>query len=199
MPRISLSLTSLAGAALLCALAAGTPAHATADDQPGAAPNADPPKVLDERARRGLKIVPAGVHLTMKGRDRALVGLGSYLVNAAGACNDCHTFPSYLPGGDPFQGQTEVINAAQYLTGGRRFGPTVTSPNLRPDANGHPAGLKLWQFIRLMRDGHDPDGSGLLQIMPWPVYGKMVQGDLRAIYEYLSALPAAPDNPNPGP
>ncbi|NML15286.1 cytochrome C [Azohydromonas caseinilytica] len=199
MLRTSLSLSSLAGAALLCALTATAPARAAVeDDQPGAGPSAAPPEALDERARRGLKLVPAGVHLNMKGRDRALVGLGSYLVNAAGACNDCHTHPSYLPGGDPFLGQTEVINAAQYLTGGRQFG-TVTSANLRPDADGHPAGLKLWQFIRLMRNGRDPGDSHILQVMPWPVYGKMVLGDLRAIYEYLSALPPAADNPNPGP
>jgi hypothetical protein len=35
--------------------------------------------------------------------------------------------------------------------------------------------------------------------MPWPVYANMVELDLRAIYEYLRALPKAPDNPNPGP
>jgi hypothetical protein len=184
----SFSLTSL-GAALLCALVAG---KALAQTTP-------PP--LDDRARRGLAIVPEGVKLNMKGRDRALVGLGSYLVNAVGGCNDCHTHPPYAVGGDPFKGQPAVINAAQYLTGGRQFGP-ITSPNLRPDEKGLPAGLRLWQFIRTIRSGHDPDpaaGGRLLQVMPWPVYGHMIQGDLRAIYEYLSALPTAPDNPNPGP
>jgi hypothetical protein len=38
-----------------------------------------------------------------------------------------------------------------------------------------------------------------LQVMPWPVYGKMSDRDLRAIYEYLRAIPSLPDNPNPGP
>jgi hypothetical protein len=187
MHHTSFSLTTL-GAVLLCALTAGKALAQT------------PPPKLDDRARRGLAIVPEGVKLQMKGRDRALVGLGSYLVNAVGGCNDCHTHPSYAPGGDPFKGEPKVVNAAQYLTGGRQFGPTITSPNLRPDEDGLPAGLKLWQFIRTIRTGHDPDVSGrILQVMPWPVYGYMIQTDLRAIYEYLSALPTAPDNPNPGP
>jgi hypothetical protein len=57
-----------------------------------------------------------------RGKNPALLGLGSYIVNTAG-CNDCHTHPSYAPGGDPFQGQPEMIDAAQYLSGGRVFGP----------------------------------------------------------------------------
>ena len=39
----------------------------------------------------------------------------------------------------------------------------------------------------------------LLQVMPWPVYGNMIDQDLNAIYEFLSAIPSRPDNPNPGP
>jgi hypothetical protein len=35
--------------------------------------------------------------------------------------------------------------------------------------------------------------------MPWPVYQHLVELDLRAIYEYLGAIPPRPDNPNPGP
>ncbi len=34
--------------------------------------------------------------------------------------------------------------------------------------------------------------GGLLQVMPWPVYGKMTDRDLIAIYEYLSAIPSRP-------
>ncbi len=51
-----------------------------------------------------------------------------------------------------------------------------------------------------MRTGRDPDGSGrILQVMPWPVYSKMTDLDLRAVYEYLRAIPSLPDNPSPGP
>lgn len=38
--------------------------------------------------------------LNLFGKDRALVGRGSYLVNAAADCNGCHSFPRFLrPGG----------------------------------------------------------------------------------------------------
>jgi hypothetical protein len=38
--------------------------------------------------------------LNLAGKDRALVGLGAYLVNGAADCNGCHTFPRFLrPGG----------------------------------------------------------------------------------------------------
>ena len=153
----------------------------------------------ESQVQRGFEISPPGVKLNLAGKNRDLVGLGSYIVNTTG-CNDCHTHPSYAPGGNPFMGQPEVINAAQYLTGGRQFGP-FRSANLTPDAKGKPAGLTLSQFVETLRTGHNPnDPPGeILQVMPWPVFGKKTDRDLRAIYEYLRALPSLPDNPKPGP
>ena len=151
----------------------------------------------ESQIQRGFEIAPVPLDLT--GKNRALVGLGSYIVNAQGGCNDCHTHPAYAPGGDPFQGQPTQINAAEYLAGGRQFGP-FTSRNLTPDATGLPAGLTFDQFLNVLHTGNDPDNPGqLLQVMPWPVYGNMVDRDLRAIYEYLRAIPPLGDNPNPGP
>jgi len=152
----------------------------------------------ESQIQRGFEIAP--VPLDLHGKNRGLVGLGSYIVNAQGGCNDCHTHPNFAPGGDPYQGQPEQINTAQYLAGGRVFGPFV-SANITPDATGKPAGLTLDEFRELLRTGHDPDDppGALLQVMPWPIYGKMVDHDLRAVYEYLSAIPSLPDNPSPGP
>lgn len=164
----------------------------------------EPPDSSQARVRIGYAINP--VPLNLQGRNRDLVGMGSYLVNAVGGCNDCHTWPSYAPGGDPFLGQPEMINAAIYLAGGRIFGPFV-SRNLTPDpVNGMPAGLTFEEFLEVMRTGKDEDqvppyvpGPGpdndLLQVMPWPVIGNMSDRDLRAIYEYLSAIPSLPDTP----
>src|SRR6266576_3645157 len=56
--------------------------------------------------QRGYAIAP--VPLYLMGKNRALVGLGSYIVNSGG-CNDCHTNPTYSPGGNPFLGQPEQI------------------------------------------------------------------------------------------
>ncbi|HWQ34814.1 MAG TPA: hypothetical protein VNQ79_18340 [Blastocatellia bacterium] len=149
-----------------------------------------------ERSNKGLAIAPVPLRAGF-GRTRFLVGLGSYLVNAVGGCNDCHTSPSYAPGGNPFQGQPEKINTQNYLAGGQRFGP-FTSRNITPDPKegNRPAGLSLNEFLETMRKGidHDklhPQISPLLQVMPWPVYGKMTDRDLTAIYYYLSAIPHA--------
>ena len=153
----------------------------------------------NSRAMRGREIVPAGVILNLKGKQRNLVWQGSYIVNTSG-CIDCHTHPSYSPGGDPFQGQPERVNAEQYMSGGRQFGP-FTAPNLTPDNAGRPAGLTRAEFVQTLRTGHNPhDPAGqILQVMPWPAVGKMTTHDLWAVYEYLRAIPSLPDNPNPGP
>ncbi len=144
---------------------------------------------LDERIARGFAIAP--VPLNLKGKNRAFVGLGSYIVNAQGGCNDCHTNPPYAPGGDPFLGQPRKVNAARYLAGGTPFGHSLMSANITPDANGLPAGLTFPQFLHLMRTGDDPDEPGeKLQVMPWPVFGQMRWADLRAVYEYLRAIPS---------
>jgi hypothetical protein len=145
--------------------------------------------IKEDRTKQGVRIAP--VPLNMQGRDKGLVKLGSYLVNAVGGCNDCHTSPSYKKEGDPFQGQKEQINTDNYLAGGRVFGPFV-SANITPDpVTKLPAGLTRDEFIKLMRTGFDEDEGRLLQVMPWPVYGKMTNKDLNAIYEYLSAIPHA--------
>src|SRR5436189_2528068 len=62
--------------------------------------------------RRGFDIIaeifPKGTKLDLAGKNLALVGLGSYLVNTTG-CNDCHTHPNWAPGGNPFKGEPEQI------------------------------------------------------------------------------------------
>jgi len=158
----------------------------------------------DSERRRieiGFKIAPVPLHFRHK--NRSLVGLGSYLVNAVGGCNDCHTNPSYADGGDPFQGQPEKINTENYLAGGAVFGPFV-SRNITPDADtGLPAGLTFKQFKEVIRTGVDldqehPEISPLLQVMPWPSYRKMTTHELQAMYEYLKAIPHAEPAAAPG-
>lgn len=140
------------------------------------------------RIQQGFRIAPVPLNFRRNVRD--LVGLGSYIVNAQGGCNDCHTNPPYAEGGNPFEGEPEQINTEHYLAGGTAFGPFV-SANITPDATGRPHGLTFQEFLQVMRTGHDPHEEGILQVMPWPVYGKMTRRDLRAVYEYLSAIPPA--------
>jgi len=187
----------------------------------------------EAKIRRGFAIAP--VQLKMEGKDWQLVGLGSYLVNAAADCNGCHSAgpaTEYIvPTGNPyflsppFSGKQQ-INPATYLGGGRDFGPFPGPPfpsiphlysrNLTPDHTGLPIGGHTFdEFRHIMRHGTDfdhvhpncitgpgdpsncvvaPFNGDLLQVMPWPVYQNMTNHDLRAIYEYLKALPC-----NPGP
>jgi hypothetical protein len=141
---------------------------------------------------QGAAIAP--VPLNMKGLNPALVREGSYIVNAQGGCNDCHTAPSYAAGGNPFLGELEQINAPCYLAGGVPFGPFV-SRNLTLSARIR----TLEQFTDILRHGTDyrmpADGTPILQVMPWPVYGKMSDREIAAIYEYLNAIPLISPRP----
>ncbi len=129
--------------------------HADDDDQ-------------EAKVRIGFQIAP--VRLNLAGKDRALVGLGSYLVNAVNDCNACHnsgTPPNfeYLPGGNPYANQRKVINPATYLGGGQNFGPIGPPPtpdiitrNLTPDKTGRPEGGHTFaEFAQIIRTGKDFD------------------------------------------
>ena len=126
---------------------------------------------------RGFAIAP--VPLNLAGRDRGLVGLGSYLVNAIGDCNGCHSsgtaaslniFP-YKPGGNPYFGQPEALDPSVYLNGGAFFGwvgtptgpfgyqgPAIITRNLTPNYAGVPEnGNSLAAFTQILRHGTDFD------------------------------------------
>jgi hypothetical protein len=150
---------------------------------------------LSQGIHRGKKTAP--VPLNLKGKNPDLVYLGSYIVNAQGGCNQCHTCPSFKPGLDPYKiggkalGSTDPTNTVNYLAGGTPFPNSIVSPNLTPDSSGNPGGLTFNEFATAMQDGELPTGH-ILQVMPWPVFRNMdVQKDIRAIYEYLSAIPPA--------
>ena len=142
----------------------------------------------ESRVQKGYAIAP--VSLNLEGKNRAQVGMGSYLVNAVGSCNDCHSCPSFAPGHNPYSGGDGAINSANYLAGGVAFGPFV-SANITPDVTGKPAGFTREQFIQTIRTGHAADDGHPLFVMPWPILRNMNDRDLSAIYEYLSALPHA--------
>jgi hypothetical protein len=179
------------------------------------------------KIQQGFSIAP--VPLKLKGKNQALVGLGSYIVNAVGDCNGCHSAgpaTEFAKGGNPYFGQPAKVNTATYLGGGRDFGPLVpTSPthiisrNLTPDKTGLPEGGHTFsEFVQIMRTGVDldhlhptcsaavttncippPFDGDLLQVMAWPTYQHMTDRDLRAIYEYLSAIPCIAGPPAPSP
>jgi hypothetical protein len=72
----------------------------------------------------GFEIAP--VHLNLEGKNRDLVGLGSFIVNAQGDCNGCHTAGgppnfNYANGGNPYFGQRMKTDPTTYLAGGTDF------------------------------------------------------------------------------
>ncbi|MBV9401675.1 MAG: hypothetical protein JO062_27105 [Bryobacterales bacterium] len=213
-------------------------------------------EAIQQLVTKGFAIAP--VPLNLAGKDPNLVGLGSYLVNAVGDCNGCHSsgtpdslfiYP-YLPDGNPYFGQLEKLDPSVYLNGGTNFGavgtptgpkgyagPAIITRNLTPDYTGRAeGGHTLAEFSDIIKNGHDydhvhpnctpaqiqainegetpiciptgvipgttfnniPDGS-LLQIMPWVTFSHMTDYDIKAIYEYLSAIPCIDNTLVPGP
>src|SRR5262245_9078086 len=138
------------------------------------------------------------------------VALGEYLVTTSG-CHDCHTpftvgpngpepdmtralsghpqdivitAPAVLP--EPWIGAMNATNTAWSGPWGVSF-----AANLTPDPE-----TGIWremtgeQFIEALRTGrHLGHGRPILPPMPWPVYGKKTDDDLKAIYAYLQSLP----------
>src|SRR5579863_6319589 len=135
------------------------------------------------RIQQGLAIAPVRLNLTGKSPQQInLVGLGSYLVNAANDCNFCHNSGgppnfNFLAGHNPYflnQGP-KITDPGAYLAGGTPFGtalpfndssspygsylgPLIISRNLTPDLHGVPeGGHTLPQFMDILRTGHDLD------------------------------------------
>ena len=98
-----------------CRIRNGASWHRSLTSQSGRADNEDDSN--NSRIQQGFAIAPVPLNLDKK--NRALVGLGSYLVNAVGGCNDCHTAPSYLK--DPYTlgVTTKEVNHARYLAEAR--------------------------------------------------------------------------------
>jgi hypothetical protein len=149
----------------------------------------------DPRVQQGFAIAP--VRLNLAGKNQALVGLGSYLVNAVADCNGCHSAgpqTEYTSNGNPyllppvFSG-TKQVNPATYLGGGNDFGPLVPgSPdiitrNLTPDKTGLPEGGHTFaQFHQIIRTGVDMDhlhpscsSTVTTNCLPFPFNGDLLQ------------------------
>jgi len=142
------------------------------------------PDIPDSEAKLiqiGFQISP--VKLNLINKDPALVGYGSFLVNAVGDCNGCHTGGgppnfNYVAGRNPYFGQPAKVDPTVYLEGGADFGPAVPyipgvyppaeygsyvgpdmiARNLTPDKTGRAeGGHTLAEFKQIIRLGTDFD------------------------------------------
>jgi mono/diheme cytochrome c family protein len=96
---------------------------------------------------------------------------GAYLANGCTGCHGEHLSGGPIPGAPPELG---------------------TPRNLTP----HESGLAGWtepDFVKVMREGERPDGSSVdPKQMPYPVFSRMTDVELAALFAYLRTVPARP-------
>lgn len=147
-----------------------------------------------------------------------LVTRGEYIVSTSG-CHDCHT-PFVMGPNGPEPDMSRALSghpadiaidapaavsppwaAAVNETNTAWSGPWGVSftANLTPDPEtGVLRGFSEEQFIQTIRTGrHQGQGRPLLPPMPWPVYARLTDEDLKAVFAYLQQVPpvrnAVPD------
>ncbi|MEO8453356.1 MAG: cytochrome c [Gemmatimonadota bacterium] len=137
----------------------------------GPIPKDDPDKV--ERIHVTAKPDAADPHARQLAR-------GAYVVKAGG-CLVCHT--ALGPNGPDF------TNAG---AGGLEMPDPVAgtwrTPNITPDKA---SGIGSWtddQIARAIREGTRPDGTQLYAIMPFALYNRMTDADVKAVVAYLRTL-----------
>jgi hypothetical protein len=178
----------------------------------------------ESKIQLGFKIAPVplnleGLDLELVGLGSYIVNTGT-----CNDCHDTGPAGQFAPGGNPFFGQTKKVNPKTYLGGGRVFppisgppSPPIISRNLTPSTKtGLPEGDHTFpEFLEILRTGKDfdhlhpncsltvttncfppvpPFDGDLLQIMPWPNFKDLTDHDIRAIYEYLRAVPCIQGN-----
>ncbi len=132
--------------------------------------------------------IPAQPVRKLKRNKEDLIANGEYIFTLQG-CGDCHT---PMDQGAPIPGML--------LAGGMEFelptGGLLKSSNITP----HPTtGIGAWDEERFVREFKRFDDSTYVPtsigqneyntIMPWIIYSKMSEDDLRALYAYLRSIP----------
>jgi mono/diheme cytochrome c family protein len=121
--------------------------------------------------------------------EEATVERGAYLANNVAGCVECHTRRSEVDGhyvGAPFSGGNVFPVEGDPNT-------ILVTPNLTPSQTGRITSWPEEQFV-----GRFGVGAGVPHThMPWRLYQRMSDTDVRAIYRYLRSLP--PSNNDPGP
>jgi len=134
-----------------------------------------------------INTIPSKASFTKMPAKTDVVNYGKYIVNAA-ACMECHT-----------KFEKGKLVAGTEFGGGREFpfpdGSFVRSANISPDAA---SGLGKWTEEMFLARFHERSDSTTLRrklqpgefnsIMPWTMYGRMYDEDLKAIYAYLKTV-----------
>lgn len=140
-----------------------------------------------------INTIPEKATLTKMPVKTDVVNYGKYLVNAA-ACKECHT-----------QFEKGKLIAGTEFGGGREFpfpdGSMVRSGNITPD---NATGIGSWNEEQFLGRFHSRSDSTTLarklqpgefnSIMPWTMYGRMTDEDLKAIYAFLKTVAPISNN-----
>jgi hypothetical protein len=150
------------------------------------------------------------------------IALGKYIVHTS-ACDDCHTPKIFTEKGPVFdttkllsghpQGETlpslDLKALGQNTWAATTMGLTAWvgpwgvsyASNLTPDNATGIGTMTEEMFLKCMKEGkYMGVGRTLLPPMPWEVYGKKSDDDLKAIYAYLMSLkPIRNEVPQPVP
>jgi mono/diheme cytochrome c family protein len=139
---------------------------------------------VEEECMRGViwfasLCVIAGMALPVSAQTP--VERGRYLVEVLGSCGNCHT-PKGPQGDLP----------GKHLAGGFQldedFGTWIT-PNITSDPD---TGIGRWtdeEIVRAIRDGRGRDGKTLGPPMPFELYRRLSDNDVRAMVAYLRTVP----------
>ena len=113
---------------------------------------------------------------------------GQYIVDHLAACIDCHT---------P-RDQMGALDLTRYLSGADCFIDAIpddpdsgclSSRNLTNDATGLMTRTDA-QIKAMFMDGHRPDGTNLIPVMPYYIFHNLTEADADSIVLYLRTVPA---------
>jgi len=142
---------------------------------------------------------------------KALLERGKYLVTVGG-CNDCHSPKKMTPKG-PVPDEARILSGhpadeklpevPPNLFGPDRWGAitnnnltgwvgpwgTSYASNLTPDLETGIGNMNEELFIRILRTGKFMGGTrDILPPMPWQEIGMLTDGDLKAVFAFLTSL-----------
>jgi mono/diheme cytochrome c family protein len=146
--------------------------------------------------QRGLAVAPIDVAAAAAtAEEETLLGRGAYLVAAASACNDCHT---YNPAGPPDQvpGFTDLVtmlvDTDHYLGGGQTFDYGPMTPAIITSSNVAGFDEPFEEWLRVFTQGRHGADEGYRPVvfpMPWEMLRNLTLTDLQGIYTFVRALP----------
>src|SRR5688572_16788497 len=139
-----------------------------------------PPPAIPFPVNRFINEVPEPITAPVPAPNKAdQVAYGDYLVRL-GACRDCHT---------PMDAQGQAIPGMEFAGGFELINPNgrIAAANITQDASGIPYYTEEL-FIEMMRTGMVRSRK-LNNYMPWQMYGKQTDEDLKAMFAYLKTIP----------